>query len=612
MQTNKTMWTERIVAWPIRLAVMVISVFAVPFCQAQVEMTFNDGFVESNLSGPVWPSQQQPTYVGQRQQVNGFNNYHSNNVDQNLYGSASYGSVTDGVSPIVNPVYALGDDGQQSDHYADGGYDLQPEDCLHFPRPEVPRWAKLIEFVPTKLSKPVDRFGCLFGRLFCMEHDEVELGLDDHAIGIQPIPERPRLILELNEHFLAPGFLNQGIETRHGAIWRPSLWVFGEYRTSFHYYDRDRPGDHIVENVHRLDLFAQLNLSGTERILAGFRPLDEEEGGRRPFTGYDFRNGDYLDAWNANLQTLFFEGDFGELFPLLDPFDSKGLDIGFSVGRMPLLAQQGLLINEDMIDAVTVTRNTLNGRGNLNLRMTGVFSWRGTNRNSAIGLPNDFDPGSKLYAFLTESDFACSTVNIDGVYVDGDEAFGDLFAFGVSSIRRHHLYENTYNSSLHLLASFPGGDRTAYADQGELLFSQLSWTPHHTEDLIYLNSYWAIDQFTSPARGPAFGNALGQTGILFGGIGLGSYGAPIAVRTDDTVGTSLGYQMFFDHTRSQVIWELGGVTETKGPGRGAIASALRVQKAFGQHLICILDGFVSKPEARNVAQGARMELRVKF
>lgn len=491
-------------------------------------------------------------------------------------------------------------------------YEYSPEPYFDMPYEKTPRWAKLLEFGPTKLSKPVDRLGCIFGNLFCMKHDHIETKLDDHAIGIQPIPERPRLLLELNEQFLSPGFLNPGIETRWGAVWRPSLWIFGEYRTSFHYFDRNRTGDPVVENAHRLDLFAQLNLTGTERIVAGLRPLDEEEGGARRFSGYDFRNGNTLDGWNGRPQTLFFEGDFGEIFPCLDPYDSRLLDIGFSVGRMPLLAQQGLLINEDMIDAVTVTRNTLNGNGNLNFRITGVYSWRGINRNSPVGRPNDFDPGSKMYAILTESDFASATVNVDAVYVDGDAGFGDLFAFGISSIRRHHLFENTYNTSFHVLSSIPNGTRTDYADQGELLFAQASWTPHHTEDLIYLNSYWAIDQFTSPTRGPTNGTALGQIGILFGGIGLGNYDAPIAARTDNTAGASLGYQLFFDHTRSQVIWEIGGVKETKGTGRGAIATGLRVQKACGQHLIGILDVFVSKPESESLAQGLRFELRAKF
>ena len=312
------------------------------------------------------------------------------------------------------------------------------------------------------------------------------------------------------------------------------------------------------------------------------------------------------------LQTLFFEGDVGELFPNVDPYDSRLLDVGFSIGRMPLLAQQGLLINEDMIDAATVTRNTLNGFGNLNFRATGVFSWRGVNRNGTQGQGNAYDPGSKMVALLTESDFAVRTINADVAYVYGDPQFGDLLTYGISSIRRIYGYHNTYNTSLHYLASYPMSRRTAFADQGSLLFAQTSWTPHHTEDLIYLNSFWAIDQFTSPARGPTMGVALGQTGILFSGVALGRYAAPINVTTNNIAGASLGYQMLFEHTRRQIIWEIGGVKETKGVSRGAIGTGLRYQKAVGQHLILILDGFTTKHESQRWSTGARWEVLMKF
>ena len=52
--------------------------------------------------------------------------------------------------------------------------------------------------------------------------------------------------------------------------------------------------------------------------------------------------------------------------------------------------------------------------------------------------------------------------------------------------------------------------------------------------------------------------------------------------------------------------------ETKGPSRGAVGSAMRYQKALGQHFILVVDGFVSKPEGRRLAQGARTELLIKF
>lgn len=480
---------------------------------------------------------------------------------------------------------------------------------VDFPTEDSPLWCELLEATPTVLSWPVEPLGNLFGHLLQAEHDRPETELEEFAIGLQAIPPRPPLLVEWNELFLGSGFLAQGIETPTGAIWRPAFWVFGESRTAMQYFDRGVPA---TEWANRLDLFGQVNLTGTERILVGLRPLDEESSGSRRFSGYDFRNGNSIDGLNTNLQTLFFEGDFGELFPRLDPYDTRLLDYGFSIGRMPLLAQQGLLINEDMIDAATVTRNSLSGHGNLNLRTTGVYSWRGINRNSPTGRANEFDPASQMVAILTESDFAKRTVNLDATYVFGSAGFGNLFALGASSIRRHHGYHNTYNTSLHLLASIPEGRTTEFADQGELLFAQTSWTPHHTEDLIYVNAFWAIDQFTSPARGPAMGGPLGQTGVLFGGIGLGQYGAPLAARTDNLAGGSLGYQMFFEHTRQQLIWEIGGAKETKGVARGAIGTALRYQKAIGQHSILVVDGFVGKHEGEGVSQGMRTEWRVKF
>jgi len=527
---------------------------------------------------------------------------------------------------LLPPVALSAEIGQVSYEFlSEGGFSADPEDlpliesvekdwiAIQFPEEHAPLGWKLAEAVPTVLTWPNEPLGHLFETLLFTEHDKLKTDLDEEPIGLQPTPSRPPLLLELNEGFLAPGFLNRGIELPTGAVWRPSLWVFGQFRTGLQYFDNHGPSAPVAESASRLDLFGQVNFSGTERLLVGLRPLDEELATRREFTSHDFNAGRSIDGWNADFQTLFFEGDFGEVFPWLDPYDSRLTDFGFAVGRMPLLAQQGLLINEDMIDAFTVTRNTLNGHGNLNLRITGVYAWNRLNRNSPTTQPNTLDPDSEMVALLTESDFASSTVNIDVAYAYGDPSFGDLVAFGVSDIRRIHGYHNTYNTSLHLLASFPTDGTTPFADQGELLFAQTSWTPHHTEDLTYVNAFLAIDQFTSPTRGPLMGSPLGQTGIVFAAPGLGRAGAPVPVRTNNTAGASLGYQFFFDHTRRQLILELGGQQGTKGSqNKGAIATVLRYQQAFGQHFIWVCDGFVGKREGVNVSQGVRGEILVKF
>ncbi|GAB4155117.1 MAG: hypothetical protein Tsb009_31900 [Planctomycetaceae bacterium] len=451
-------------------------------------------------------------------------------------------------------------------------------------------------------AKPLAKF---FSKTLHMEHDEINAELSGSPIGIQEIPERPPLILELNEDFLGPGFLESGIELPTGAVWRPALWVFGTYRTGLSYSESSAPT--FAESAQRLDIFAQLNLSGTERFVVGMRPLDQEVGPGREFNSYGFRNGDVMDGWNSDVQTLYFEGDFGEIFPNLDPYDIHALDYGFSVGRQPMSFQQGLLINEDMLDAVTVTRNTLNGNGNLNMRATAVYAWNRINRNN-----NMADRDAQLVGLFTESDFRNNTINFDVGYLHSQTQLGSLAAFGLSAIRRFHGHENTYNSSLHVLASFPTEGETAAAGQGELLFSQFSWTRHHSEDIVYVNGFWAIDQFTSLARGPLAGGPLGQTGILFAAPGLGRFGAPLSNQASDAFGGSIGYQMFFDHTRKQVVLEIGGRKDTNGIDNGAIATGIRYQQAIGQHWIMIVDGFIAKRESVGLAPGARLEFLAKF
>ncbi|MDA1012848.1 MAG: hypothetical protein O3A00_00170 [Planctomycetota bacterium] len=476
---------------------------------------------------------------------------------------------------------------------------------------ESPAWTLTEAFIDA-LTAPMHPFAHLVSDALNEQHFEPSIHLNPNGIGLQHIPQRPSLVFEWNEGFVEPGRLGQGIELPTGAVWRPSLWVFGTYRGGISYFD-NHAGTRFTEWANRLDLFGQLNLSGTERLVVGMRPLDQESGGSRRFTGYDFHGGDSLGGANSDVQSLFFEGDFGEIFPNFDPYDELALDYGFSVGRQIMSFQQGLLINEDMIDAVTATRNTLYGGGNLNLRMTGVYAWNNINRNNNVD-----DPNAKMVGLFTESDFASSTVNADIAYVNSETSLGSLFAVGLSAIQRLKGFHNVYNTSLHVLSSFPTDGETTASGRGTLLFAQTSWAPHHAndstylEDLVYLNAFWAIDQFTSPARGPLAGGPLGQTGILFAAPGLGRFGAPLSNQASDAAGASLGYQMFFEQSRQQLIVEFGGRKDTNDIGDGAIGAGVRYQRAIGQHWIFILDGFTTKREGRGVSPGTRIEFLAKF
>ena len=443
------------------------------------------------------------------------------------------------------------------------------------------------------------------------ELEESESRLSDKPIELQPIPEAPHLLIEWPDKFLKLGELNRGVELPTGAIWRPSLWMWGTYRTAVQIFNnrRGRPSE-VSEWAQRLDVFWQLNLSGTERLVLGLRPFDEEHrAGPRDYTSYDIREDDFNDAWNADISTFFFEGDIGEIFPSLDPADTGFLDFGFSVGRQPLTIQDGLLIAETSIEAATLTRNTLFGGGILNLRATGMVAWDEINRND-----NTLDHDTNLIGLFTETDLSFATVNVDVVYVDSNTDQDRSFHLGASSIQRIHAFDHTFNTSFHVLGSIPtDGDPSPVAENGVLLFSQISHTPHHTHDLAYLNAFWAIDDFTSASRSPDFGGPLGLTGITFAAAGLGRFGAPLSNQASQAFGGGVGYQFVFDDTRQQLIVELGARKDTNRIDEGEAALAARYQVALWQHFILRLDGFVGAREGvDDPTGGARAEILVKF
>ncbi len=435
--------------------------------------------------------------------------------------------------------------------------------------------------------------------------------LSDVPIGIQPIPERPALLYE-DGKFLSPGFLSKGIELPTGEIVRPSWWVFGTDQFAYQYFNNKWSTQKADEFVDRLDIYTQLNLSATERAVIGFRPLDREVDGpnssKRKYTEVDFQDGRFINGTNISPSTYFFEGDFGEIFPGLDHYDSKMLDYGFSVGRQPLLIQDGLLINADMLDGCSITRNTLNGHGNLNFRATGFFAWDEVHRNDDV-----YDPTALLYGVFLESDYKETTVNADFVYVSAsDHTTGSAAYAGLSAIQRIDVGDVPWNTSFHALISVPTYEQTAATGQGELLFAQVSMTPHGTPNLIYATAFWAIDNFSSAARNPEVGGPLGQVGILFASPAIGLYGSPLNNYANHVAGGVLGYQILLDDTRKQLIFEVAGRKDTNGIEQGQIGIAARYQQACGQHTIFLFDAFLDKQEGLDVGGGCRASVIVKF
>lgn len=481
--------------------------------------------------------------------------------------------------------------------------------------------------------------------------------LSDQPIPLADLPDRPKPLLELGTPFLGTGRIARGFRLPGGAVWQPSFLLFGSFRSGLSYFDDDRVG--ATQWANRLDLFGNLYLSGTERLVFGLRPLDETvEDGSRIFTGATWFSPDPLDrgggveGFNFDWDTvthLFFEGEIGEIFPNLDPDEKGSFDIGFSVGRQPINFQEGLLVN-DFLDAVGITRNNLKPPGTVNLRVTGLYAWNQINRNTPSGdalIRNREAEGARLFGLFTEVDWRVSTVAFDLIYLNGgtfrgtangaaaDVKAGDAIYTGVSFVQRF----GALNSSFRLLGSIPLGDRTPDdnplgisdpAGGGALFFSEISWTPHHSHDFIYVNGFAAIDQYRAAALDPTVPGPLARAGFLFAGPGLGNFPGALSPTAEDVVGGAVGYQKFLAHTRQQLLLEAGGRLATRscpGPqqecGSHSLAGGARYQIAFGRRSVLVVDGYLSWEKLRGVAQadfgedsrlrvGSRIEWLLKF
>ena len=301
------------------------------------------------------------------------------------------------------------------------------------------------------------------------------------------LPDRPKLFIEAGDGFLDTGNLDEGFEVPLiGAIWQPRLWAYMISRTAVQTFDNGAPNvKRESEVATRLDAFFNLQLTGTEKILLGLRPVDKNR--FSDFSKYTIsgREEGFNIDYRIGLETLFFEGDLGSLFPVLDREGILPIDLGFTVGRQPLIFQEGILIN-DTIDAVGLVRNNINFPGTSNLRISGIYGWNRTDRND--GKSGD----EELFGLFTAADMHQSTVNLDLIYIKDGEVSGDGLYGGLSTIQRIPSLGGI-STAFRVNASYAvdqDRDRnTSRLGTGVLFTSEISKTVHGSNDIVYFNSF---------------------------------------------------------------------------------------------------------------------------
>jgi hypothetical protein len=418
--------------------------------------------------------------------------------------------------------------------------------------------------------------------------------------SIGDLPARPGLAIELGDPFLDTGKLDAGFETPWGAIWQPRLWGYSIYRTALQTFDNGTQAN--TEWANRLDLFFNLQLTGTEKILLNLRPLDKNRPTEFSRYSFDAPNADEggRSEFNPDLEALFFEGDIGSLFPKLDPEGMKPLDFGYTVGRQAITFQEGILIN-DTVDMFGLVRNNLYLPGVTSLRISGMAAWNRINRGIS-------DSDSYMFALFNSADLPKTTANLDLIYIQDEAKDRDAAYLGISAIQRIGLFNTAFriNSSIALENESPGvGD-------GTLLSAEVSWTPFNSNDVIYINPFLSIGNFTQAGREPIVGGPLAALGILFASPNLSRYGAELNPFTDDVGGAAVGYQAFWDNHRRNLALEIAARKDTDDGDADALGVGFQLQQAFGRHYQLQVEAFYSVLENSDDATGARVEFLIVY
>ena len=193
---------------------------------------------------------------------------------------------------------------------------------------------------------------------------------------------------------------------------------------------------------------------------------------------------------------------------------------------------------------------------------------------------------------------------------------------GLSSTQRGFLPWDgigEFNTTYRINISEAEGSDSPYVADGILLSAEISWTPHSSDDIVYINPFVGINRYTQVSREPVVGGPLAALGISFASPSLGSHLSELSSFNTEVVGAAIGYQAFWDNHRRNIVLEIAGVKDTTrnifendGPGTDAAAFTVQFQQAVGQHVQLQLDGFVSYLEGRDNGAGTRAEILVQF
>ncbi|MGZ0166092.1 MAG: hypothetical protein ACKVII_19395 [Planctomycetales bacterium] len=364
-----------------------------------------------------------------------------------------------------------------------------------------------------------------------------------------------------------------------GFQWEPRLVTHGSYEMFGLFLEQG--GTRQDALGHQLIVDFDLRLTGTERAHVQFRPLGRRNTGGSFFrlddpTGYDDNSTGIPDRW-------WIEGEFYSLFGGLIDDQFTPLDYHITVGKVPYAVHNSLLINDE-VTGVIVNKNTLLIPPLSNLNIQGFYFF------------DDVDTATprstELVGMHASADWRNAFIEATVAYVShSDDASFDSRYAAVSATKFFGPV------TLAGRALFKGGDEAGTGD-GALFVVESNLTrlaPHEIEcatgieHAVFYGNFFKATSGWSPISGSNF-NRLRSSLAVDPLVRIGQ-----GLNPSDTVGASLGVQLFRDHEDESITPE---VAWEQPQGDSVWGVGLRWQRKLGPQIFLDASGLISWSDNR--------------
>jgi len=439
--------------------------------------------------------------------------------------------------------------------------------------------------------------------------------------GAKSAVEPPRPPVEIGRQQYTSGLYDES-STLFGNLnpLLPGLAIYGDWRTAIAYNNNN--GKDIAQIATRLNLDVDFKITGTERIHAFFTPIQKNN----KFTRFEFGGGDgdkkFSDEFDANPQTLFFEGDFGSIYSGFSGSPAS-FDLPFTVGLFPLFLQNGIWANDAILGgAVSLTAKNSRKLGLANFDVT---FFAGFDNVDNVGILGPDKHNANVYGVTTFIDAFGGYIEAGYGLLQGVDdpvmrlesptplrgVDGQLTHFVTAAYTRR--YANTLSNSTRVFANFGNGEK----DEGFAIISENSLISGLPSTLIPYANFFVGSGNPQPLIDGNGAGILKNVGINFETDALTGY-PKLNDTGSNAYGGAIGLQYLFNLDQ-QLVFEVATVQPFGDtiPGIG-VASP---QYAFGvRYQIPIDRAWLFRADATyQIVEGAdkdtfgfRAEIRRKF